>query len=240
MHGVERLRWSLARRVIPPPFVSRHQEYTIASSADDDVSRPDAFLLDLARRVLERAPTTSLADMPTRTSAQRAFLDVWPGEHYRTLEAIVHALAPRVVVEVGTHEGLSATCMARALPPGGRIVTFDLVPSSTYPGDLLTGAADARIEQRIADMSDPAVVREHADLLRSADLLFVDAAKDGRMEPALWRALGEVGLKPSCVSVWDDIRMWPMLAFWRGIRAPKLDLTSFGHWAGTGIVHGWG
>ncbi|MGH7312141.1 MAG: hypothetical protein ACREJV_03130 [Candidatus Rokuibacteriota bacterium] len=29
---------------------------------------------------------------------------------------------------------------------------------------------------------------------------------------------------------------WNMLAIWREIRMPKLDVTSFGHWSGTGLV----
>jgi hypothetical protein len=31
----------------------------------------------------------------------------------------------------------------------------------------------------------------------------------------------------------------PMLGVWRGIARPKLDLTSFGHGSGTGLVR-WG
>lgn len=34
----------------------------------------------------------------------------------------------------------------------------------------------------------------------------------------------------------DDIRVWTMLKTWREISYPKLDLTSFGHWSGTGII----
>jgi hypothetical protein len=30
--------------------------------------------------------------------------------------------------------------------------------------------------------------------------------------------------------------MMNMIGIWRGIRHPKLDLTSFGHWSGTGLV----
>lgn len=32
-----------------------------------------------------------------------------------------------------------------------------------------------------------------------------------------------------------DIRLWNMPAFWRDVPLPKLDLTSFGHWSGTGV-----
>jgi len=36
--------------------------------------------------------------------------------------------------------------------------------------------------------------------------------------------------------VFDDIRQWNMLKIWRDITRPKIDLTSFGHWTGTGII----
>jgi len=36
--------------------------------------------------------------------------------------------------------------------------------------------------------------------------------------------------------LFDDIRLWNMLDIWRSIDFPKLDLTSFGHWSGTGVV----
>ena len=34
----------------------------------------------------------------------------------------------------------------------------------------------------------------------------------------------------------DDIRFLQMVNCWRSIASPKLDLTSFGHWSGTGLV----
>jgi hypothetical protein len=33
----------------------------------------------------------------------------------------------------------------------------------------------------------------------------------------------------------DGIRRWNMLRTWRMLPYPKFDLTSFGHWAGTGL-----
>jgi hypothetical protein len=36
--------------------------------------------------------------------------------------------------------------------------------------------------------------------------------------------------------MFDDIRFWNMLRIWRNVAAPKLDITSFGHWSGTGLV----
>ena len=37
--------------------------------------------------------------------------------------------------------------------------------------------------------------------------------------------------------LFDDIKELNMLGTWRAITRPKLDITSFGHWTGTGLVH---
>jgi hypothetical protein len=41
---------------------------------------------------------------------------------------------------------------------------------------------------------------------------------------------------PHALVVFDDIRVMNMVATWRRIARPKLDLTSFGHWSGTGLI----
>ena len=44
----------------------------------------------------------------------------------RLLQVLLTAVNARRVLEVGTLGGYSAICMARALPPGGRLVTIDI------------------------------------------------------------------------------------------------------------------
>jgi hypothetical protein len=44
-----------------------------------------------------------------------------------------------------------------------------------------------------------------------------------------------VRFRQTPIVVFDDIRVWNMLAIWHDLRWPKLDPTSFGHWSGTGI-----
>jgi hypothetical protein len=36
--------------------------------------------------------------------------------------------------------------------------------------------------------------------------------------------------------MFDDTRVLNMIEIWRRLNRPKLDLTSFGHWSGTGLV----
>jgi hypothetical protein len=72
--------------------------------------------------------------------------------------------------------------------------------------------------------------------LSEADFLFVDAAKDSKMEAVLLDNFSTVGIKEGALLLFDDIRVVPMFPIWRRIALPKIDLTSFGHWSGTGLV----
>jgi hypothetical protein len=88
----------------------------------------------------------------------------------------------------------------------------------------------------VADLSDPEVVMRHSDVLLSADVIFVDGPKDGRFQPTLLSELKQLPLMRQPLLVFDDIRLWNMLALWRSIKRPKLDVTSLAHWSGTGLV----
>jgi len=184
-----------------------------------------------ARSLLERLRRERLHSLPRRPA-------VWPGEHYRLLAALVALLAPRTVVEIGTATGMSALTMKAALPDDGTIVTFDVVPWNEYPQAVLEQGdfADGRLEQRYEDLSTPAGWQANADLLRRADFILVDALHDGVQERGFLRGFEEVGLAGAPIVMFDDIRLWGMLSFWQEIARPKLDLTSFGHWSGTGLV----
>ena len=67
-------------------------------------------------------------------------------------------------------------------------------------------------------------------------MIFIDAAHNGETEKKILENLQTVSFKKPPLIVMDDIRVWTMLKCWREIPFPKLDLTSFGHWSGTGIV----
>lgn len=211
---------------------------TAAFSADDDPGKANAPLIDLALKAVGCAARTDLSDLSRRLTGPPYWPDVWPGEHYKLLAGLVEVLQPRLAVEIGTATGLSALALAKSMPRMARVVTFDIVPWRQYPGHVLTDAdfQDGRLQQFTDDLTDPLVARRHATLLGQADLIFIDAAKDGKMEPALMMNLANVGLKEGALLVFDDIRMLTMLPLWRQIALPKLDLTSFGHWSGTGLA----
>lgn len=216
----------------------RHALPSAILSADDDVGKPSRALIETALRAVQAAIDSDLSDLSRRLAGPPYYPDVWPGEHYRLLAGMVSGLRLANVIEVGTATGLSALALKKFLPPQGRVITFDIIPWQAYPGCVLTESdfADSRLEQRVADLTQPHVVEQHAHLLCEADLIFIDAAKDGSMERNLLNNFESLNLRKGTLLLFDDIRMMQMLAIWRGIEMPKLDLTSFGHWSGTGLV----
>lgn len=128
--------------------------------------------------------------------------------------------------------------MKKALAPNARIVSFDVLPWNQFPGTVLKESdfQDGRLVQVLDDISTEAGFQKNRKILETADFFFLDAAKDGFMERRIMRFLEGIQFPVPPLLVFDDIRVWNMLRTWREIRKPKIDLTSFGHWSGTGLV----
>ena len=226
------------RKIPPPPFQSRHSEYSMIFSLDDDVSRPSERLISVALDAIGKAREVDLEDLCGRMKNPPYYPNVWPGEHYKLLAGLVLALKPQEVVEVGTSMGLSALAMKKYLPPDSKLFTFDIQDWKAHPDYALRREdfADGRLVQFLDDLSDPDICRKYEDLLKQAQLICIDAAKDGVGERKFLENFGQVPLREGSFLVLDDIRLWKMLKIWREVSLPKLDLTSFGHWSGTGLV----
>jgi hypothetical protein len=138
--------------------------------------------------------------------------------------------------------------MLPRIPHDGRIWTFDIVPwkevrdgmgREGHAGGSFLCDADfgtGQLCQLIGDLASETTFAQHREILSDANLIFVDGPKDGLFENRLLQNCERWGLNDSCLIVFDDIRYWTMLDFWRDIARPKLDITSFGHFAGTGLV----
>jgi predicted O-methyltransferase YrrM len=160
----------------------------------------------------------------------------WPGEHYRLLPALCGATHARKVVEIGTSTGQSALAFLTA-PVVERVDTFDLIAWDDVPGTVLE-ATDfgPRLGQHLGDLADADLFVEHQGLLTDADLIFVDGPKDGHFEQVFLPKLLALRPERQQLIVLDDTRLMTMVQLWRDLPAPKLDLTSFGHWSGTGLL----
>lgn len=210
-----------------------HAELSGVASLHDSPGQPSARLLDLVPPLFAHARAATLPRLEERNAP--ALVQQWPGEHYKLIVALMEEVKPKLVVEIGTYTGLSALAFLRS---PGRLVTFDVVPWKRFPGTYLREQdfAAGRFEQIVADLGDPSAADRYAALLREADLVFVDAAKDGVLERRILANFERVKLRPGTLVLFDDIRVWNMLDIWRGIAHPKIDLTSLGHYSGTGLV----
>lgn len=228
---------------------AQHILISAISSLHDSPGKPTDLLLTLASRLVDQCRTEDLPLLRQRNAPEWVFC--WPGEHYRLLASVVSLLEPLRIVEIGTNTGLSALAMYPRMLQNARLWTFDIVPWNQLcngvpvaqrlgreHGSFLCDSDfyDGRLCQVIGDPGCEATFRKHCEIFRNADFIFVDGPKDGLFEERLLRNFEHWGLKRTSLVIFDDIRYWTMLTFWRAIERPKLDLTSFGHFSGTGLV----
>ncbi|MEM8619305.1 MAG: O-methyltransferase [Actinomycetota bacterium] len=96
----------------------------------------------------------------------------------RFLQMLVEISGASTVIEVGTFTGMSALWLARGLPPGGKLVCFELVDRylDTARNAWRAAGVDDRIEVRIGPAAHGlAALPEHPHV----DLAFIDADKVG-------------------------------------------------------------
>jgi predicted O-methyltransferase YrrM len=218
-----------------PPVRARHAEWSAIASTDDEQPQPTDALVGIALAAAERSRGLRLDAVAARcrTATEALWVNHWPGDHYRFLAALTEVLGARLAVEVGTFTGMGALALAAG---GARVRTYDVVPWHSFDNTLLRDQDfESGIEQCIGDLADGAFFASQIETLRSAALIFADGPKDGIFEPAfLARLLPH--LQAGQILVLDDIRMLSMLQLWRDLPLAKLDVTSLGHWSGTGIA----
>lgn len=88
----------------------------------------------------------------------------------------------------------------------------------------------------IQDLSISGEFKKYKKLFDEAEIIFLDAPKDGVFEYKILNLFQDLQTKDNRILIMDDIRFVNMIDLWRKIESPKLDITSFGHWSGTGIV----
>jgi len=211
----------------------RHAQASLIFSQEDLTTND--FLIDLAADAI-RAAWKTRVDIRDETLPDSRYYNIFPGEHYRLLKAIVSSLAPQSIVEIGTYTGMGTLALAQAAS-NGFVSTFDSVPWDTLESHLVeTDFTSGKVVQHLGDLSQPDVFRKHFELLNSSELIFIDAPKNGVFEYEIMDLLKGLDRRDRRLLILDDIRFVNMIDLWRSIRSPKLDVSAFGHWSGTGIV----
>jgi len=233
-----RMPWldNLRRRLSYLIFVQLPQDWVPAVPQAELLppleERHASFLVNVLEETLESDIHEVAASLIQQ--ADRDYALLWPGEHYRLLAGFASAMRPSLAVEIGTWQGAAAAVLA---DKSARVVTFDVVPLNEIPGaicDLVERYPN--VTQVICDLILDENRSVYADLFQRAELVFVDGPKDGVFEPTVVPKILEM-MRPGSVMVLDDIRFAGMQDLWRfKINYPRIDLGSFGHSSGTGVV----
>ncbi len=118
-----------------------------------------------------------LIEETRRVAGGRALMQIAP-EQGAFLTLLTRALGVRRAVEVGTFTGYSALCIARGLPPGGRLLCLDVNEEWTSVARRYwarAGVAD-RVELRLGPAAESLRALPEEELF---DLAFIDADKGG-------------------------------------------------------------
>ena len=148
-------------------------------------------------------PTPLLAELAEETKATLDSPQMLTGPiEGRFLELLVHALAPKRVLELGTYSGYSPISMAAGLPEGGRIDTCEFDETHAEVAQRYIGRSP--YADRITVHLGPAL--ETIEKLEGEfDFVFVDADKENYVNyyEALLPRLAEGGLMALDNTLWS-------------------------------------
>lgn len=168
-----------------------------------------------------------------------------PGkEHYYFLASLGLQVQNKKIMELGTHHGRSAYTMDygnRKNNNNNKIITYDINRI------ILEGIFEnTNIDYRIEDLFEPNDREQNKEHILSSDIIFIDIdPHEGIMEYDMYLWLKDNDYKG--ILLFDDIHLGAghmgittgnsMQQFWDKIEDQyKIDLTSVGHWSGTGLV----
>ena len=149
-----------------------------------------------------------------------------PAHYYRYFYWLTKKVKPQLTVELGTHTGISAACLAEGYP-GGQVITVN------NKNQLMGQCKRPNIEYRIQDSLELFDVPKFG-----IDILFIDTLHDGIQPLKEWK-LWSPFVRKGGIVMFDDIHLLPpMEKFWEEFNpliGEKFELPIHGG-AGFGVV----
>jgi len=151
------------------------------------------------------------------------FLDVAGREHYKFLAYFSTLFNNSTLLDIGTNRGCSS--LAMAYNTTNTIHSFDLYELKelhSQPNNIIY-----YIDNILKDA--------YTELILSSPFILLDTFHDGSFEREFHNYLKEIGYKGYLML--DDIKLNDeMKKYWDWIDEEKYDISSIGHWSGTGLV----
>jgi predicted O-methyltransferase YrrM len=119
------------------------------------------------------------AALAANATASLPSIDVSPSQG-KLLQLLAETQRPQRILEIGTLGGYSTICLARALPPGGKLITLELDPkhAKVALANIAHAGLSNLVELRLGPALD-SLAQLHAEHADPFDLIFLDANKDG-------------------------------------------------------------
>ena len=119
------------------------------------------------------------AALAANTAASLPSIDVSPSQG-KLLQLLAETQRPQRILEIGTLGGYSTINLARALQPGGKLVTLELDPhhAKVALANIAHAGLAHAVELRLGPALD-SLAQLHAEHVEPFDLIFLDANKDG-------------------------------------------------------------
>jgi predicted O-methyltransferase YrrM len=165
------------------------------------VADPDPKALDeLFNRVLDTEDDALTAAREAEAAAGMPAIEV-SAQHGKLLFLIAKAMHATRVLEIGTLAGYSAIQLARAVGPGGQVVTLEFEPKHAEVArqNFARAGVDDRVEVIVGAALDTLPTLEGREAF---DLIFIDADKENNVAYVEW------GIKlgaPGSIIVVDNI-----------------------------------
>jgi predicted O-methyltransferase YrrM len=177
-HGLEHQPKARSTQKMPIGPQHTHQEHTHKKEWDDVDRYIDETLvgsdpiLDAALEAAEQAGLPSIQVAPNQG---------------KFLHLLALAKGARRILEIGTLGGYSTIWLARALPPGGRLVTLEVDPkhAAVAQANLDRAGLSKVVEIRVGPAVE-SLAQLHQEGAESFDLIFIDADKPNNLAYLEW------------------------------------------------------
>jgi predicted O-methyltransferase YrrM len=150
--------------------------------ADDLWAAVDDYITDAL------IPSDSVLEAALRDSAVAGLpsINVTPAQG-KFLHLIARMIASRAILEIGTLGGYSTIWLARALPPGGRLITLEYEPrhADVARANIARAGLSHVVEIRVGPAIE-SLPRLAAEGRGPFDLIFIDADKESTAEYFSW------------------------------------------------------
>jgi predicted O-methyltransferase YrrM len=148
----------------------------------DQWTAVDRYITDL---LVESDPALNAA-LEAGAAAGMPAINVAPNQG-KFLQILAKAVDARQILEIGTLAGYSTIWLARALSPGGRLITLEVNPlhAEVARANIARAGLEAAVELRLGPALE-SLTRLAAENRGPFDLIFIDADKPNYSEYLQW------------------------------------------------------